>query len=84
LKYFKELEELNADEWIMYAVAIVDEYDYYLSTCEHVELFIDCGFPEDDMKLTDEEFDTNYCNLSKEIKDKTDDLRNRRIAGEAI
>lgn len=83
-KYYKELEELNPDEWIMYAVHMGDEYETYLSQCEDVELFIDCGFPEEEIKLTDEEFRQNYHNLSQEIKDKTDELRNRRIAGEMI
>jgi len=83
-QYFKELEELNADEWIMYAVCIRDEYEYYKSNCEQIELFIDCGFPEEDMKLSDEEFNQNYSNLSKDIKDKTTEIRNRRIAGEKI
>ncbi len=83
-KYYKELEELNSDELIMYAVHLGDEYEYYLTTCEEMELFIDCGFPEEDIKLTDEEFEQNYRNLSTEIKDKTDVLRNRRIAGEIV
>ena len=83
-KYFKELHELNADELIIYAVDIRDEYEYYLSGCEHAELFIDCGFPEEDMKLTDEEFDKNYSALNAEKKDYVQSLRERRIAGEAI
>jgi hypothetical protein len=83
-KYYEELHDLNADELIIYAVHIRDEYEYYLTNCEHIELFIDCGFPEDHMKLTDEEFQTNYSNLSSEAKNATTELRNRRIAGELI
>lgn len=83
-KYYKELEELNADEWILYAVHIREEYEAYLCGCEDVELFIDCGFPEEEIKLSDEEFRQNVRKLSLEIRDKTDELRNRRIAGERI
>lgn len=83
-KYYKELDDLNADELIMFAVHIREEYEYYLTGCEHIELFIDCGFPEDDMKLTDEEFEINYSNLSSNAKEAATELRNRRIAGERI
>ena len=84
LKYFKELENLNSDEWIIYAVDMREEYEYYLSSCENVELFIDCGFPEEDIKLSDKEFTENYGKLSDKIKKQARALRNRRIAGENI
>ena len=84
LKYFKELEELNADEWIIYAVDMRKEYEYFMNSCENVELFIDCGFREEEIKHTDEEFLASYSNLSNEIKKKALELRERRISGEMI
>jgi len=84
LKYYKELEKLNHDEWIIYAVFIRDEYETYLINCEDTELFIDCGWPEELVGQTYEEFKQNYQSLSQEIRDKTTELRNRRIAGEVI
>lgn len=84
LKYFKELEELNPDEWIIYAVHMHEEYEYYQVSCENVELFIDCGFPEDDIKLSDREFIKNYSNLDTKVKQHARILRNRRISGEEI
>jgi hypothetical protein len=83
-KYYKELEELNPDEWIIYAMLIRDEYENYLCRCEDLELFIDCGFPEEEINLSYEEFIRNFRNLSQEIKHKTEELRERRIAGEMI
>lgn len=83
-KYYKELEDLNPDEWIIYAVDIRDEYEYYLTSCEDVELFIDCGFPDDYIKLTNEQFRENYSKLNMDIKQKATELRKRRIAGEMI
>lgn len=84
LKYFKELEELNPDEWIIYAVHMHDEYEYYQVSCENVELFIDCGFPEKDIKLSDREFIRNYSKLNSKVKQQARLLRNRRISGEEI
>jgi len=84
LKYFKELEELNGDEWIIYAVTMRQEYKYFMTSCENVELFIDCGFREDEIKLTDDEFIETYSKLSKEIVMKASALRDRRISGEII
>jgi len=84
LKYFKELEELNSDEWIIYAVAMREEYQYYMTSCENVELFIDCGFPEEEIKLADVEFIKTNSKLGNEIIRKASALRNRRISGEMI
>lgn len=84
LENFKELEDLNPDEWIVYAAYMSDEYEYYQTSCDNVELFIDCGFQEEEIKLSDAEFRRKYANLSPDVKDKLATLRNRRISGEAI
>lgn len=83
-KYYKELEDLNADEWIIYAVFMGEEYESYLLGCEDLERFIDCGFPEELIDQTYEEFLERFLNLSREITDKRSELRSRRIAGEMI
>ena len=79
---YKELEELNADELIIYAVDIYDEYEYYLLLCERIEMFIDCGFPKEHINISDKEFYENCQKLSPETRNKITDLRNRRIARE--
>lgn len=82
--YYPDLQELDPDEWIIYAVCIRDEYEQFLCCCEDAELFIDCGFPEEEIKLSDKEFMQNYENLSDEIKEHASELRRRRIAGELV
>jgi hypothetical protein len=84
LENFKELEDLNSDEWIMYTAYMSDEYEYYQTSCDNVELFIDCGFHEEEIKLSDTEFRRKYANLSHDVKTQLAALRNRRISGEAI
>ena len=83
-KYFRELEDLNADEWIIYAVYMHEEYTAYLTGCDDLERFIDCGFPEELVNQTYEEFLERFLNLDREITDKRSELRSRRIAGEMI
>lgn len=84
LEHFKELEDLNSDEWIIYALVMREEYEYYMTNCDKAEMFIDCGFPEEQIKLKDDEFMQVYSELSDEMKMKLIALRNRRIAGEEI
>ncbi|MDF1546331.1 MAG: hypothetical protein P1P88_00825 [Bacteroidales bacterium] len=81
---YKDLEDLNADELIIYAVIIYEEYNYYLMVCERIELFIDCGFPEEEIYLSDQAFLEKYEKLNPEIKANAVKLRHRRIAGEKI
>lgn len=83
-KYYKEIEDLNPDEWIVYAMIIRDKYEYYKSICENVELLIDCKMPEKYVDCPSSEFQQAYTSLDKEIKDYSTELRDRRIAGEEI
>lgn len=83
-KYYPELLNLSADEWVIFAVDIREEYESFKLYCSHVEEFIDCGFPEEDMKLTDKEYFDKYCTLPEEVREKAREIRDRRIAGERI
>lgn len=83
-KYYKELDELNADELIMFAVFIRDEYEYFKMSCELVESIIDCGLPEEYVNKPYNEFMEGYMAMSKEKSDYVRNLRFRRIAGEII
>jgi len=83
-KYYKEVEDLNPDEWIAYAVIIRDEYESYKTICENVELLIDCKMPEKYVDCPFDEFYKAYSSLDKEVKDHATELRIRRIAGEEI
>ncbi len=83
-RYFPQLLDLNSDEWILFAVDIRDEYEMFKESCEHIEEFIDCGFPEEDFKLTGNDYFEKYSALPEEVRLKARDLRERRIAGERI
>ncbi len=83
-KHFNELKELDHDEWTLYAVDIVDEYEYYLTLCEFVEGFIDHGFPEKDIDLPTKEYYKKQSQLSFEEHNRVSALRDRRINGEKI
>jgi hypothetical protein len=56
LKYYKELDDLNYEGWIMYAVQIREVYEDYKYYCEHLHTFIDYGFDEADIDLPYQEF----------------------------
>jgi hypothetical protein len=44
LKYFKALEDLNYDGWIIYAVEIREDYEIYRNSCDHFEGFVEYEF----------------------------------------
>jgi len=56
LKYYLELDDLNYEGWIMYAVQIREVYEDYKYYCEHLDTFIDYGFDEEDINLPYKEF----------------------------
>jgi len=56
LKYYRELDDLNYEGWIMYAVQIREIYEDYKYRCEHLDAFIDYGFDEEDINLPYKEF----------------------------
>ena len=84
LKYYKEIEDLNPDEWVLYAMIIRDEYECLKSICEDVEIIVDCKMDEHYLTCPYEEFFQAYSSLSREVKDYTSDLRDRRISGEDV
>lgn len=56
LKYYLELDDLNYEGWIMYAVQIREVYEDFKYYCEHLDTFIDYGFDEKDINLPYKEF----------------------------
>ena len=56
LKYYKELDDLNYEGWIMYAVQIREVYEDYKYYCEHLDSFIDYGLEEEDINLPYKEY----------------------------
>lgn len=83
-RYYPEILDLNNDEWILYAVMIREEYERFKDLAEEVEEFIDCEFPEEDIKLNDEDYRKKYLSWPQELRDKASELRERRFADESI
>lgn len=83
-KHYFKVAELNADENIMLVIHITDQYEIFKTECEQIELFIDCGFSEEDIELNFPKFSEKFENLSPEILEHARDLRKRRILGEKI
>jgi len=61
LKYFKALEDLNYDGWIIYAVQIREDYENYKSRCDHLCGFIEYEFDEEDINLNLKDYMVKYC-----------------------
>jgi hypothetical protein len=58
-----ELMELNADEWIVFSVIMRDEYENFSTLCSHAEVFINNGFPEENMNACQRDFYKKYLKL---------------------
>ena len=56
LKYFKALEELDYEGWIVYAANIHEDYERYTERCDHIDTIISYGFDEDDLDLDEDLF----------------------------
>lgn len=52
LVHYAELETLNPDEWIIYAMLLNSEYREYQDRCWLVKSFIDYGLPLQDLELS--------------------------------
>jgi len=56
LKYYKALEELDYEGWIIYAVNIREDYEIYKDRLDHVETVIEYGLDEEDIDLEYDKF----------------------------
>lgn len=51
LSQFSLIDEINPDEWIIYALWLQEDYGNYYLDCDMMCSFIDCKLPEEDIKL---------------------------------
>ena len=51
LNQFSLVDEINSDEWIIYALWLDENYCTYELDCDMICSFIDCKLPEEDIKL---------------------------------
>jgi len=70
LKYYKDLEELEYEGWIMYAVQIRESYEDYKYRCEHLDTIIEYGFDEEDINLEYSKFMDKFSIKYQEMEDK--------------
>ena len=70
LKYFKALEDLNYEGWIIYAVEIREDYEMYKSGCYHLCNFIEYEFEEEDINLNYKDYMEKLCLKSDEKRKK--------------
>ena len=68
-KYYKELQELDADGWIMFEVFLFDEYTNYQLDFEHYEGFIEYGFGVEDLDLPYTEYSAKFSEKYKERRE---------------
>lgn len=59
-KYYPEVQELDADGWIMFEVFMRDEYTNYQMDFEHYDGFIEYGFDVEDLDLPYAEYSAKY------------------------
>ncbi len=55
-KYFKALEDLDYEGWIVYATNINEDYEMYIERCDHIDTIITYNFDEDDLNLDEDLF----------------------------
>jgi len=79
LKYFKALEDLDYDGWIIYAVEIREDYEIYKYRCEHLEGFIEYEFDEEDINLGYKEYMAKYSLKYKERLEKQQSSKNSEV-----
>jgi hypothetical protein len=78
-RYFKPLEDLDYEGWIVYAANIREDYDRYTERCEHVDTIIRYGFDEEDLDLDDDLFMAKlHIKIREELENERDSKENER------
>jgi hypothetical protein len=78
-KLLPELENLEGDYWVLYAVEIRDNYDEWKTLCEQLESIAEYNMPQESVLLNDDEFRKLESKAFKEAGYKTV-KRNKKIA----
>ena len=81
-KYYKELQELDADGWTMFEVFLTDEYTNYELDFEHYDSFIEYEFDVEDLDLPYAEYNAKFSakckeRLDEELSKKQDEVENK-------
>ena len=71
-KYFKAVQELDTDGWVIYNVMIFSEYTDYKLRFEYIDEFIDYEFEEEDLKIP-------YAEFIKKFQQKYSERREKKL-----
>ena len=78
-KYYKEVQELDTDGWIMFEVFMRDEYTNYQLDFEHYDGFIKYEFGVEDLDLPYQEYSAKFserCNERREAEQRKKEEEN--------
>ncbi len=67
--HYAELETLNPDEWIIYAMLLNSEYREYQNRCWLIESFIDYGLPLQDLELSTYDLAQKIMYIKNELRE---------------
>ncbi len=81
LKYYKEIMDFEADQWIVYSSLITNEYVEYRIRFEHYVTFIEYEFPEEDLYISYSEFSKKFHQRFNERWEKEQQLRKNNAEG---
>jgi len=67
MSHYSELENLNPDEWIIYAMILHNEYSEFLDRCWLIDSFISYHLPESDLNLPSYDLEKKIIAMGEEI-----------------
>ena len=74
-KYYKEVQELDTDGWVMFEVFLRDEYTNYQLDFEHYDDFIKYGFGIEDLNLPFAEYQAK---LSEKYRERREEEQRKK------
>jgi hypothetical protein len=83
-KYLPELNEIEGDYWILYAINMLDTYDEWKSFAERLELILDYGMDPSLFDDENEQFYEAMRNTPQEKQDASEDKRDIKIFGKIL
>lgn len=83
-KYLPELNELEGDFWILYAINMLDTYDEWKSFAERLEIIIDYDMEPSLFDDENEKFFEAMRNTPQEKKNASEDKRDIKIYGRTL
>ncbi|MEI6752404.1 MAG: hypothetical protein WCK78_04480 [Paludibacter sp.] len=78
-KYYKVLEDLDYEGWIVYAANINEDYESYTECCDHIDTIIKYNFDEDDLYLDEDLFmEKLHIKIKEELESEQNSKENKK------